>query len=70
MMKVKSIDGVLGDVSVLIDTHFINEFEGTKSSQFLKKVVSNQSSIDMNIFKRTWRTLNCSPKTMKAIHEI
>ena len=70
MMRMKSIDEVLEDVSVLIDTHFFNEFEGTKSSQFLKKVVSNQSSIDMNIFKRTWRTLNCSPKTMKVIREL
>ena len=37
MMRVKSIDEVLEEVNVLIDTHFFNEFEGTKSSQFLKK---------------------------------
>ena len=56
MMRLKIIDEVLEEVSVLIDTHFFNEFDVTKSSQFLKKVVSNQSWIDMVLFKRTWRT--------------
>ena len=58
------------DVEVLIDAHFFNEFWESKSSQFLKKVIDNQGSIDMNILKRAWRTLNCTPKTLKAIREI
>ena len=70
MMMLKSVDDVLEEVNVLIDTHFFNEFEETKTSQFLKKVVANQSWIEMVLFKRTWRTLNCSPKTMKVIREI
>ena len=57
----KSIDDVLEEVEVLIDTHFFDEFSGTKSSAFLKKAIENQSSIDVRLFKRTWRTLNCSP---------
>ena len=56
-------------VEVLVDTHF-NEFSETKSSLFLKRVISNQSLIDMRFLKRTWRTLNGSPKTMKVIREI
>ena len=55
---------------MLIDTHFFNEFTGTKSSTFLKKVITNQSVIDVRLFKRTWRTLNCTPKTLKVIREI
>ena len=68
--KAKSIEDVLEEVDVLIATHFFTEFSGTKSSEFLKKVIMHQSAIDMNLFKRTWRTLNCSPKTMKVIREI
>ena len=68
--QVKSIEEVLEEVGVLIDTHFFNEFTETKSSMFLKKVISNQNSIEMNLFKKTWRTLNCTPKTMKVIREI
>ena len=68
-MKLKSIDEVLEEVSVLIDTHFYNEYEGTESTCFLKKVVSNQSLIDTRL-KMTWRSLNCSPKTMKVIRKI
>ena len=60
---------VLEEVSVLVDTYFFNEFIGTKSSAFLK-VIANQSSIDMNLFKRTRRSLNCTPKTMKIVREI
>ena len=68
--RMKSIVEVLEDVEVLVDTHFFNQFSETKSSLFLKRVISNQSSLDMKVFKRTWRTLNCSPKTMKIIREI
>ena len=64
------IDEVLGEVEVLIDTHFFNEFSETKSSWFLKRVFENQRFIDMRLFRKTWRTLNCSPKTMKVIREI
>ena len=66
----KSIDEVLEEVEVLIDTHFFNVFSETKSSAFLKKAIENQSSIDVRLFKRTWRTLNCTPKTLKVIREI
>ena len=52
--RMGSIEEVVEEVGVLIDTHF-NEFTETKSSQFLKKVFENQSSIDMRHFTRTWR---------------
>ena len=68
--RTKSIGDVLEDVEVLIDTHFFNEFSEAKSSLFLKKVISHQNSIDTRLFKKTWRTLNCSPKTMKIIREV
>ena len=68
--RMKSIEDVLEEVEALIDTHFFNDFSETKSSTFLKKVISNQSVIDTRLFKRTWRTLNCSPKTLKVIREI
>ena len=68
--RIRSIDDVLEEVEALIDTHFFNDFSETKSSAFLKKVIAHQNSIDMRLFKRTWRTLNCSPKTMKVIREI
>ena len=68
--RAKSIADVLEEVEVLIEAHFFNEFSETKSSSFLKKVISNQGSIEMNILKRTWRTLNCTPKTLKIIREI
>ena len=57
-------------MDVLIDTHHYNEFSGTKSSMFLKKVIENRNVIDVRLLKKTWRTLNCSPKTMKIIGEI
>ena len=69
-MRTKSIAEVLEDVEALIDTHFFNEFWETKSSQFLKKALANQGVIEMRLFKKTWRSLNCSPKTMKVIREI
>ena len=69
-MKIGSIDGVLEEVRVLIDAHYFDEFSETKSSLFLKRVVANQSVIDMRLLKRTRRTLICSPKTLKVIREI
>ena len=60
--RAKSIADVFEEVEVLIVTHFLNEFYETKSSSFLKKVIANQGSIAMNLFKKTWRTLNCTPK--------
>ena len=68
--RLKSIEEVMEEVEVLIDTHFFNEFYGTKSALFLKRVLGNQGWIEMTLFKRTWRTLNCTPKTMKIIREI
>ena len=68
--RMKSIADVLEEVEVLIDTHFFNEFSETKSSMFLKKIIANQNVIEMTLLKRTWRTLNCTPKTMKVIMEI
>ena len=58
------------EVEVLIDTHYFNAFSQTRSSMFLKRVVQNNNVIETNLFKRTWRTLNCTPKTMKVIREI
>ena len=52
-----------------INGYFFNELDETKSSMFLK-VVSNQNSIEMNLFERTRKTLNCTPKTMKVKREI
>ena len=66
----KSVAEVFEEVEELIDTHFFNEFYETKSSSFLKRVVENQGWIEMRLLKRTWRTLNCTPKTMKIIREI
>ena len=68
--RVKSIADVLEEVAVVVDAHFFNAFSETKSSQFLKKVITNQNAIETNILKKTWRTLNCTPKTMKVIREI
>ena len=69
-IKMKSIDDVLEEVEIVIDTHFFNEFSETKSSMFLKRVIANQNAIDAKTLKKTWRTLNCTPKTMKVIREI
>ena len=41
-----------------------------KVSAFLKRVLAYQSVIDVGLFKRTWRSLNCTPTTMKVIREI
>ena len=37
---------------------------------FLKRVIASQSAIDMRTLKKTWRTINCSPKTLEVIMEI
>ena len=58
------------EVEVLVDMHLFNEFAETKSSQFPKKVLANQGVIEVRVFMKTWRTLNCSTKTMKVIREI
>ena len=68
--RLKSIADVLEEVEVLIDTHFFNEFYDMKSSIFPKSVIENQGWIEMRLFKRTWRSLNYTPKTMKIIREI
>ena len=60
--RLKSIEEVLEDVEVIIDTHFFNEFYKTKSSQFLKRVLENQGSIEVRLLKKTWRSLNYSPR--------
>ena len=65
----KSIEEVLEEVEVLVDTHS-NEFRMTKSSLFMKKVLENQKWIDVKTLKKTWKTLNCTQKTMKVIREI
>ena len=33
-------------------------------------MIDNQSVIEVRLFRRTWRSLNCTPKTMKVIREI
>ena len=68
--KMKSIADVLVEVEVLIDIHFFNEFHETKGSMFPKRVIESQGWIDMRLFKRTWMSLNCTPKTMKIIRAI
>ena len=68
--RMKSIADILEDAGVLIDTHFFNEFYETKSSVFLKGIIANQNVIDMTLLKKTQRSLNCTPKTMKVIREI
>ena len=68
--RMMSIKEVLDEVEVVIDTHFYDEFPKTNSSGFLKTIYTNQSSIEINLLRKTWRTLNCSPKTLKVIREI
>ena len=67
MLRSKRMNGiaeVLEEVEFLIDTR-LNEFYETESSQFMKNVTC-QGWSDARIFKKTWRTLNCTPKTMKV----
>ena len=54
--KARSIEEVLEEAEVLIDAHLFNEFSGTKSSQFLKRIITSQSTIEMSILKKAWRT--------------
>ena len=49
----KSIAEVLEEVEVLIDTHFYNEFFQTKSSVFLKNMISHRGSIEINLLKKS-----------------
>ena len=63
--KARSIEEVLEEVDVLIDVHFFNEFSGTKSSAFLKRITTNKNTFEMNLLKKTWRSSNCFPRTMK-----
>ena len=65
----KSIHDVLEEVEVLIDMHFFDEFSGTKSASFLNKLIDKQGPVDIRLFRKAWKTLNCSPKTMKVIRE-
>ena len=64
--RMKSIAEVLEEASVLIDNHFFNEFSDTKSSAVLKHLLENQAVIEIMLFKKTWRTLNCSPKNHES----
>ena len=68
--RMKFIAEVLDEMETLIDIHFYSEFSKTQSSLFLKRVMENQNAIDVGTFKKTWRALNCSPKTMKIIREV
>ena len=45
--RMRSIEEVLEEVGVLINTQFFNEFTGTKSSTFLKKEITHQNVIEM-----------------------
>ena len=54
----KNVADVIEEVEVLVDHHFFNKFSKTKSSTFLKRVLENQGSIDLRLFRRTWRSLN------------
>ena len=49
----KSIDEVLEEVEVVVDTHFFNKLSETNSSVFLKKAIENQNAIEMNLLKKT-----------------
>ena len=61
---------MLEEVEILIDTHHLNQFLGTKSSQFMKKVIAHQGSLELRLFNKTWKSLNWSPKTIEMIWEI
>ena len=68
--RMNSIKEVLEKVEVLSDAYHFNEFSKTKSSMFLKRIITNQNTIEIRLFRKTWRTLNCSPKTRNVIWEI
>ena len=65
----RSIDEILEDVEMLIETRFFNAFSETKSSWFLKIIIANQSVIGVGLLKKTWRIQNRTHKTTKVIRE-
>ena len=67
--RMKRIEEVLDEVEVLVGIHFFAAFEQS-SSLFLKRLVSNQKSINMNLLRKAWRMLNCTPKTMNITREV
>ena len=69
MQRMKRIEEVLDEVEVLVGIHFFAAFEQS-SSLFLKRLVSNQKSINMNLLMKAWRTLNCTLKTMNITREV
>ena len=50
--KATSVEEVLEEVGVLIDMHHFNAFWETKSSQFLKRIIANQSTIEMSLSRK------------------
>ena len=68
-MIMKMIADILEEEKVFVGTHFLNEFSKTKSSTVLNKVEENRDANDMSILRKTWRTLNCTQKTLKVIRE-
>ena len=67
--RTKNIRDVIEDVEVLVDSHFFNMYSETKSSLFLKNVISHQSRIEM-MFLKLWWTLNNSLRTMNVVREM
>ena len=67
--RTRSTGDVLEEAEVLIDQHSFYAFSETKSSLFLKRIITNQSMIETNIIK-TWEASKCTPKTKKVIREI
>ena len=49
----RALETCLKKVEVLVDAHSFKEFSETKSSGFLKMVISNQSTIDTRFLKKT-----------------
>ena len=67
--RTMNIRDVIEDVEVLVDSHFFNMYSETKSSLFLKNVISHQSRIEM-MFLKLWWTLNNSLRTMNVVREM
>ena len=61
-LKAKSVADVVEEVEVLIDMHHFNTFLETKGSLFLKRIIANQSTTEMSLLKKVWRTLNSPQK--------
>ena len=57
-MKAMRIADVLEEVYDLIDMNHFNAFWETKSSLFLKRIITSQNMIEMRLFRKAWRTLN------------